>query len=399
MYAYFSQWVAYFSGKIHLLIQVRMFPLSDSAIRSFQNLKRDIANSTIAAINPSAPLVVETDTSDSAISASLRKHGWAVAFFSRTLLRSERRHTAIEKEAYAIVKALRKWRHYLIGRHFHLITDQKSVSFIFNPKTSSKIKNEKIASWRMELYCYSFDVCYRPGKEKASVDALSRVGGLTTSSSNLQSIHRELCHPGITRMTHVVRSRNLPYSDEDVKRITNSRQICAENKPRFYKPPQVTLEKTTQPFERLKLDFKGPLPSKTQNKYMVTINDEYSTFPFVIPCSNVTATTVIQGLCNSKFSECLSTFIQIGELPLCQKISRVFLHERGLAVSRTSPYNPQRNGLCQRYNGIIWKTVQLALANRKMLISKWESIIPEALNAIRTLLCTSTNATPEMLIK
>ena len=113
---------------------------------------------------------------------------------------------------------------------------------MFNPKTSSKIKNEKIARWRMELSCNSFDVSYRPGKENAAVDALSRMCGLT-SSSDLQSIHRELCHPGITRMTHVVRSRNLPYSVEGVKRITNSCQICAENKPRFYKPLQATLER------------------------------------------------------------------------------------------------------------------------------------------------------------
>ena len=99
-------------------------------------------------------------------------------------------------------------------------------------------------------------------------------------------------------MTHVVRSRNLPYSVEDVKRITNSCQICEENKPRFYKPPQATLVKTTQPFRRLYLDFKGPLPSKTQNKYMLTIIDKYSRFPFIIPCPDVTATTVIQDLCS-----------------------------------------------------------------------------------------------------
>ena len=205
MFAHYSQWVVSFSKKkkkkkIHLLTQVRTFPLSDSAIRAFQNLKRDIANSAIAAINPSAPLVVETNASDLAIAASLRQHGQPVAFFSRTLSKSERRHTAIEKEAYAIVEALWKWKHYLIGRHFHLITNQKSVSFMFDPKTSSKIKNEKIARWRMELSCYSFDVSYRPGKENAAVDALSRVCGLTTSSSDLQSIHRELCHPSIIRM-------------------------------------------------------------------------------------------------------------------------------------------------------------------------------------------------------
>ena len=167
-----------------------------------------------------------------------------------------------------MVEALQKWKHYLISRHFHLITDQKLVSFMFNQKTSSKIKNEKIARWWMELSCYSFDISYHSGKENAAVDTLSRVCGLTTSSSDLQSIHQELCHPGITRMTHVVRSRNLPYSVEDVKRITNSCQTCAENKPRFYKPPQATLVKATQPFERLSLDFKGSLPSKTENKYI-----------------------------------------------------------------------------------------------------------------------------------
>ena len=100
-------------------------------------------------------------------------------------------------------------------------------------------------------------------------------------------------HPGITRMTHVVQSRNLPYAVEDVKRITNSCQICAV---RFYKPTQATLVKPTQPFEKLNLDFNGPLPSKTQNKYMLTIIDEYSRFPFVIPCPDVTAITVIQGI-------------------------------------------------------------------------------------------------------
>ena len=175
--------------KRHLLTQVRTFPLSDSAIREFQNLKRDFANSAIAAINPSAPVVVETNASDLAIAASVRQHGRPVAFFSRTLSKSKQRHTAIEKEAYAMVEALRKWKHYLISRHFHLIIDQKLVSYMFNLKTLSKIKNEKIARWWRELSCYSFNISYHPGKENAAVDILSRVCGLTTSSSDLQSIH------------------------------------------------------------------------------------------------------------------------------------------------------------------------------------------------------------------
>jgi len=35
---------------------------------------------------------------------------------------------SIEKEATAIVKAVRKWSHLLLGHHFRLVTDQQSVS-------------------------------------------------------------------------------------------------------------------------------------------------------------------------------------------------------------------------------------------------------------------------------
>jgi len=41
--------------------------------------------------------------------------------------------------------------------------------------------------------------------------------------------------------------------------------VGAEVKPNFYKPPDVQWVKATQPFERLSLDFKGPLPSSTKN--------------------------------------------------------------------------------------------------------------------------------------
>ena len=35
-------------------------------------------------------------------------------------------------------------KHFLLGRHFKLITDQKSVSFMFHDQHRNKIKNEKI---------------------------------------------------------------------------------------------------------------------------------------------------------------------------------------------------------------------------------------------------------------
>ncbi len=51
---------------------------------------------------------------------------------------------------------------------------------------------------------------------------------------------------------HFVKTRNLPYSIEDVRQMmTKACWVCAENKPQFYSPVQSHLVKATQPFERL----------------------------------------------------------------------------------------------------------------------------------------------------
>jgi len=70
----------------------------------------------------SVPFVVEPDASDVALSASLHQRGRPAAFFSRTLTKVERNQSSVEKEAAAIVEAIRMWNHFLLGRKFTLIT-------------------------------------------------------------------------------------------------------------------------------------------------------------------------------------------------------------------------------------------------------------------------------------
>ena len=256
-------------------------------------LKGDIKHAAVASIDESIPFEVETDASDHAVAATLNQGGRPVAFFSRMLSKSELNHSAIEKEAYAIVEALRKWRYLLLGRRFNIVTDQKFVSFIFNKQKSGKVKNEKIERWRFELSEYVFDIVYRPGVDNAGPDTLSRIScAIDNNIETLRGIHNSLCHPGVTRMVHFIRSRNLPYSIEEVKRMTTSCPVCLELKPIFHKS-RGTLIKATQPFERLSVDFKGPLPTTSTNKYLLTIVDEYSRFPFAFPCKDMLVPTII----------------------------------------------------------------------------------------------------------
>lgn len=393
MFAHYSKWISNFSEKIHGLVNCRTFPMEQPLACEFEKLKLEIVKSAVTAIEDNVPFVVETDASDHSIAAHLSQSGRPVAFFSRTLSKSEQRHSSIEKEAYAIVEALKKWRHFLIGRHFQLITDQRSVSFMFNTKHSSKIKNEKILRWRLELACYSYDITYRPGKENKVADAFSRVCS-ASDGGKLFDLHKALCHPGVTRMLHWLRSRNMPYSLEDVRKMTAGCHICRQLKPQFFKNTG-TLIKATAPFERLSMDFKGPLPSSTRNKYLLTIVDEYSRFPFAYPCPDMSSKTVIR---------CLSNLFSIFGMPSYVHTDRgssfvseelkLYFQSKGIATSRTTPYNPQGNGQIERYNGIIWQTILLALKTKNLKVEHWETTLEEAMHSIRSLLCTATNCTP-----
>ena len=97
-------------------------------------------------------------------------------------------------------------------------------------------------------------------------------------------------------MTAFIRSKNLPFSVEDIRKTSKECRVCNECKPKFYQPTKVNLIKATQPMERLNVDFKGPLPSRTKKRYFLTIVDEYSRYPFAIPCEDLSATTVINAL-------------------------------------------------------------------------------------------------------
>ena len=396
MFAYFSKFIPKFSDRINPLVKVSKFPLNSEQITAFNVLKDALAFASLGHIDENIPFVLETDASNVAISAVLTQNGCPVGFHSRSFQGSELGHSSVEKEACAIIDAIRKWEHLLLGKTFTIITDQQPVSYMFSSDHSSRIKNAKIARWRVELSQFDYNIIYRAGKNNVAADMFTRVYCSSLSSQTLVDLHTSLCHPGVTRLLHFVRSRNLPFSVDDVRRITQACKVCSEIKPRFFRSAEENiLVKATSPWERLSMDFKGPLPSSTPNKYLLTIVDEFSRFAFAFPCKDISTATVIK---------CLNELFTLFGIPSyihsdrgAQFMSndlKKYLHGKGVVTSRTTAFNPQGNGQCERFNGIIWKTVLLALKTKNLHVSQWEVVLADALHSIRSLLCTSINATP-----
>ncbi|RVX01071.1 Transposon Tf2-2 polyprotein [Vitis vinifera] len=71
----------------------------------------------------------------------------------------------------AVLMQIQKWRHYLLGRHFIVRTDQSSLKFLLE----QRIVNESYQKWVAKLFGYDFEIQFRPRMENKAADALSRI--------------------------------------------------------------------------------------------------------------------------------------------------------------------------------------------------------------------------------
>ena len=402
--AYYAKWIADFSEKALPLTSVKEFPLSSKAREAFDEMKKELERISLSAYHDHVPFEIETDASDHTLSAILSQRGRPVAFMSKTLRGSELKWSAVEKEAYAIIEAAKRWEHLLKIQKFWITTDQRALTYIFNKSHQSKIKNHKLENWRTVLSEFDYRIRHRPGKLNLPADTLSRnvktikVCGAVVAryQPELQTIHHAMACPGVTRLYDFIKNLKLPYTVEDCRKTVDTCRTCQRIKPKKFKPPEGKLIKATQPMERISIDWKGPLPrSQKGEEYLLTIVDEYSRYIWAFPTRGMTSEIAI---------DCLTkVFTDFGRPDFIHSDRGAsFMSEsfenwarlQGICLSRSSAYHPQGNGQVERYNGIIWKAVQCLLDNADFSANQWPIALPQALRAIRILLNTATGCTP-----
>ena len=91
-----------------------------------------------------------------------------IAFHSQVLKGRSLVLSTYEKEFLAVVVAVQKWRHYLVGKPFVIKTDQQSVKYLLDQRVGTRAQQR----WITKLLGYNFLVEYKKGKENVVVEAL-----------------------------------------------------------------------------------------------------------------------------------------------------------------------------------------------------------------------------------
>jgi hypothetical protein len=176
---YYQRYIPKFAELVYpltnLLRKKVAFVWNDFTENSYQTLKTLLAKEPILRIaDYNKPFYIFTDASNVAVSSVLTQCDdqglyHPISFLSHKLNLAQSRYSTIEKEALAIVLAVRSFRSY-ISCGTIIYTDHEPLSFINKMSTT----NNRILRWSLELEPYELVVKHIKGTNNCFADFLSR---------------------------------------------------------------------------------------------------------------------------------------------------------------------------------------------------------------------------------
>jgi len=140
---------------------------------SFEGLKDALISAPVLKMpEDEKPFEIVCDASVHGVGAVLLQDGHPVAFDSQKFDSAAYNYDTGEQEMLAVVNALRKFRCYVEGKRFKLVTDHEPLTWLSRQPTLSR----KLARWHEFLQGFDFVWEHRPGRIHVA-DPLSRVRG------------------------------------------------------------------------------------------------------------------------------------------------------------------------------------------------------------------------------
>lgn len=234
--SYFRRFVLNFAtlaSPLHALLHSGTpFCWSADCEKAFQNLKEALTSGPVLChFDEHRPTILHTDASGHGIGAVLlqRDHELrerVVAYASRSLSAAEKNYTITEQECLAVVWSVQKFRPYLYGRHFTVVTDHHALCWLQSLKNLSG----RLGRWILRLQEYDFTVTYKSGKKHLDADALSRCPLTPSSPTSLLSPKAEqpVAHVASVGVDNILELVSLQRADAYcrtiIDRLTGSTQ-------------------------------------------------------------------------------------------------------------------------------------------------------------------------------
>jgi hypothetical protein len=161
----------------HLLKKSKVFQWTPECGKEFETLKEKL-NITPILIFPNweNKFHIHVDASGISLGAILvqPREGamdHPIYFSSRKLSQAQCNYTITEREGLAMIYALQKFRHYLLGSYFNFFTDQSTLKYLVNKPVLEGI----ICQWLLFFQEFYFEVIIKPGRCNVGPDHLSRL--------------------------------------------------------------------------------------------------------------------------------------------------------------------------------------------------------------------------------
>ena len=462
MSGYYRQCIEGYADIAQPLVELtkkrELFRWGEEQQKAFDSLKGALcSNSVLKYPDPTQAYRLYTDASAYAagsILVQLDDQGIErpIHYVSKQLTDTQRRWSAIEREAYAIIYSLTKLRCYLHGADFTIYTDHKPLKSLF----FAEIQNSRVQRWAMLISEFGCKIEYRQGKHQVRADMLSRVrietvnqilreghtgkeqqeafadewtkAELEDSSDyvidngelfsvrlpylNAQAYPRLMLPPSqrekVIREAHIETGHRSKYATlrriqsfcvwegmaADIKAFIEQCPTCQANARNLPRTRLQITDTPTKPFEKLGIDLIGPLlPSKSNNRYILTVICHLTGWAEAYAIPDKTSRSVWNALYTQFFSrygfpQCIVT--DCGkEMTSCD--IRTNFGALGIEHRQTTPGNPRSNGVTERFNQTLKGTLRKLVNNNT---SEWETQLAEALLAYRMSENQGRNSSP-----